>query len=89
MLMVMKLNGVAAPDSLFTKSVADTIQIERGGSYYYKGEALSMESLRTILKKDSIANGHLDNATVSKVFSIIFGGIGGFLVGYEAGANLS
>ncbi len=77
---------------LFAQSASDTIEIKKsfwGTTFTKSGETLKMKNLLDLTKSNSVAYGQIKKARNKNVVGSIFGGVGGFLVGYTVGTAIA
>lgn len=76
----------------FSQSVTDTIEIKRsfwGTTFRQNGENLKMKDMLEITKSNPTAYAQMKKARNKSTVSSIFGGVGGFLVGYTIGTAIA
>jgi len=78
--------------NVFSQTEQDTISaIKHFGSYRFLhgDELISFQTLYSIVNENEQASPFIKQAQMNRVISNIFGGVGGFLVGYQAGVALA
>jgi hypothetical protein len=78
--------------SVFSQAVSDTITVKSffgGCKVYQGGKQLSLSQLGSAVESNELAYAQFKKAQSANIFSMILGGVGGFMMGYQLGGVIA